>query len=76
MELPGRFWFGALAESPLKRQTLAGWRMSMGIDVFESLPYRVFLDSCTLQAIREYGPLIWENESIDTSNPLGAYDPY
>jgi hypothetical protein len=31
---------------------------------FETLPRRVFLDSSTLQTIRDYGGYVWENEAL------------
>lgn len=42
----------------------------MNIASFEAVPRRVFLDSCTLQSLRDYGGFIWENEPIDDDDRL------
>ena len=36
----------------------------------ESLPRRIFLDSCTAQTLRDYGGYIYEAESIHDSDPI------
>ena len=38
----------------------------MDANDFETLPGRVFLDSCTLQTLREFGGFIWDGEPLDT----------
>jgi len=37
---------------------------------FESLPQRVFLDSCTLQMMQDYGGQVWENEPISENDRI------
>lgn len=37
---------------------------------FESLPRRIFLDSCTAQTLRDYGGYIYEGEPIPSSNGI------
>ena len=37
---------------------------------FEELPRRVFLDSSTLQTIRDYGGYVWENEALPPSDRI------
>ena len=37
---------------------------------FESLPRRIFLDSCTAQTLRDYGGFIYEGEPISSSDPI------
>jgi hypothetical protein len=37
---------------------------------FESLPRRIFLDSCTAQTLRRYGGYIYEGEPIDTEDRI------
>lgn len=37
---------------------------------FESLPRRIFLDSCTAQTLRDYGGYIYEAEPIPTSDRI------
>ena len=37
---------------------------------FESLPRRIFLDSCTAQALRRYGGHVHEGEPIDAGEAL------
>ena len=37
---------------------------------FESLPRRIFLDSCTAQTLRDYGGYIYEAESVPLSDPI------
>ncbi|MCP3167409.1 hypothetical protein [Myxococcus qinghaiensis] len=37
---------------------------------FESLPRRIFLDSCTAQTLRNYGGQIFENEPISASDRI------
>ena len=39
----------------------------MDAEALESLPRRVFLDSCTLQTLRDFGPFVWEGEPLDVS---------
>lgn len=36
----------------------------------EALPRRIFLDSCTLQILRDYGMFIWEGEAIDDNDRI------
>jgi hypothetical protein len=44
----------------------------MSIEAFEGLRRRIFLDSCTLQGLRDYGGFIWESEPIDEDDKLHA----
>ena len=37
---------------------------------FESLPRRIFLDSCTAQTLRDYGDYIYEGEPISDANRI------
>src|SRR3984893_17192402 len=37
---------------------------------FESLPRRIFLDSCTVQTLRDYGGYIYEGEAIPDSDRI------
>jgi hypothetical protein len=37
---------------------------------FESLPRRVFLDSCTVQTLRDYGRFIWEGEPVPNGDRI------
>jgi hypothetical protein len=37
---------------------------------FESLPRRIFLDSCTAQTLRDYGSYIYEGEAIEASDRI------
>ena len=37
---------------------------------FESLPRRIFLDSCTAQTLRDYGAFIFDGEAIPDSNRI------
>jgi hypothetical protein len=37
---------------------------------FESLPRRIFLDSCTAQTLRDYGSYIYEGEPIPDSDRI------
>ncbi|MGO9483258.1 MAG: hypothetical protein ACLPX9_01565 [Rhodomicrobium sp.] len=37
---------------------------------FESLPRRIFLDSCTAQTLRQYGGYIYEGEPIPDSDRI------
>lgn len=37
---------------------------------FEALPRRLFLDSCTVQIIGQYGEFIWENQPIAEPDPI------
>ena len=37
---------------------------------FESLPRRIFLDSCTAQTLRNYGAYIYDGEPIPDSDPV------
>jgi hypothetical protein len=39
-------------------------------DPFESLPRRIFLDSCTVQTLRDYGGYIYESEAIVASDRI------
>src|SRR6476660_795646 len=39
-------------------------------NAFESLPRRIFLDSCTAQTLRNYGGYIFDAESIDASDRI------
>jgi hypothetical protein len=38
--------------------------------MLESLPRRIFLDSCTAQTLRNYGLYVFEGEPIDASDPI------
>ncbi|MBE0418254.1 MAG: hypothetical protein IBX63_10860 [Coriobacteriia bacterium] len=44
----------------------------MSVEDFEALPQRVFLDSCTLQTLRDYGYFIWEGELIAADDQIHA----
>ena len=37
---------------------------------FETLPRRIFLDSCTAQTLRDYGSYIYEAEPIEASDRI------
>ena len=37
---------------------------------FEALPFRIFLDSCTAQTLRDYGGYIYEGEPISASEGI------
>jgi len=37
---------------------------------FGALPHRVFLDSCTVQTLRDYGGFVWEGEPIDPNDAI------
>lgn len=37
---------------------------------FETLPRRIFLDSCTAQTLRDYAGYVYEGESIADSDPI------
>lgn len=37
---------------------------------FESLPRRIFLDSCTAQTLRDYGAYIFDGEAIPDSDRI------
>jgi hypothetical protein len=37
---------------------------------FETLPHRIFLDSCTAQTLRDYGSYIYEAEPIEASDRI------
>jgi hypothetical protein len=37
---------------------------------FESLPRRIFLDSCTAQTLRDYGGCIYDGEAIEASDRI------
>jgi len=37
---------------------------------FESLPRRIFLDSCTAQTLRDYGGFIYEGEAIEPDDKI------
>ena len=39
----------------------------MGVKDLEALPQRVFLDSCTLQTLRDFGQFVWEGQALDVS---------
>jgi hypothetical protein len=45
-------------------------RFSEGTRPFESLPRRIFLDSCTAQTLRDYGGYIYEGEPIADSDRI------
>ena len=40
------------------------------IPTFESLPRRIFLDSCTVQTLRNYGGYIFDGESIANTDRI------
>lgn len=42
----------------------------MPVDDFLKLPGRLFLDSCTIQTIGDYGPVIFDFESVAASDPI------
>lgn len=37
---------------------------------FETLPRRIFLDSCTAQTLRDYGGFIYEGEPLSETDPM------
>lgn len=47
-------------------------------DPFSELPARLFLDSCTLQVVEQYGGFIWENEELHADDRIhrvnGGYE--
>ncbi len=42
----------------------------MSVQDFEALPQRVFLDSCTLQTLRDYADFIWGGEPIASGDRI------
>ena len=48
----------------------AGSRGAVSTEDLDALPRRVFLDSCTLQTLRDYGCFIWEGEPLDIDDRL------
>ena len=48
------------------------------LEAFDALPRRVFLDSCTLQTLQDYGEFIWENVELSPSDCIhgipGGYE--
>jgi hypothetical protein len=39
-------------------------------DALETLPHRIFLDSCTAQTLRDYGSYIHESEPLEASDRI------
>ncbi len=37
---------------------------------FEALPRRVFLDSCAVQTLGQYGGFLWEGEPLPEGDPI------
>ncbi len=44
----------------------------MAIEDFDTLPRRLFLDSCTVQTLRDYDGFIWEGEPISDGDAIYA----
>lgn len=45
---------------------------SSGTSAFEALPQRLYLDSCTVQTLRDYGASIFEGEPIDPRDKINS----
>ncbi len=51
-------------------ESLGSWKALMVVESFDTLPHRLFLDSCTVQTLRDYGGFIWEGEPIDQDDVI------
>jgi len=40
---------------------------------FEQIPFRIFLDSSTLQTIQDYGGYFFENEPLAAEDPIANF---
>src|SRR5262249_21089979 len=54
----------------MMNMTIDGSATTVTSTPFESMPRRIFLDSCTAQTLRDYGAFIFEGEAIPESNRI------
>ena len=57
--------------APVAEDVMTPDRASLApVRTFETLPRRIFLDTCTAQTLRDYGGFIYEGEQLDDADRI------